>query len=235
MKKIFLGGLLLVCLPAAGVAGEHYFVVVFGSNQRPLKDPRHAHSWAVFVRLCGAGCDLSKYEMEYVTVSWLPCTLEVRLHAARSEPGTNVELHDTIHWALASRQVISYWGPYEILPELYWTAYRGAARLNSGAVRYKAIDSFRSTSRVTNCIHAASELAEGEGRLRIGTPGWGDTASYFITLKYEDWIVDWTTHDWIIDCLGLRGYPMWQRDIDRGNPTVRPLLRLYQSVTQWRP
>jgi hypothetical protein len=234
LKKLLLSALLLCSLPASGWAEEYCFVIVFGS-QRPVdKEPQYSHSWGVFIRLYGEGHDLSKYRMEYFTVSWLPCTLQVRVLALFPEPGCNIELHDTIRWALDSGQVIAYWGPYQIVPELYHTAYRRAVLLNSGAVRYKAVESFRNTARVSNCIHALSDLADGHGRLRIGTPAWGHSASYFITMRYTDWMVNLTTHDWIVDCLGLRCYPLCQSDLCRGNPTTRPILRIMQNITQSR-
>src|SRR5207245_2376644 len=133
---------ILLWVPSSGLASEYYFVTVFAS-QRRLKQPEHAHSFAVFVRLRGEGCDLSKYQMEYFTISWLPATLDVRLFTLQPQEGVNLELHETIVWALDDRQIVSYWGPYQITPDFYARAYRGAAVLNSGAVRYKAVDSFR--------------------------------------------------------------------------------------------
>jgi hypothetical protein len=238
VKGLLVSAALLCSLPASSLAGDYFFVVVFASQRAvvdEVKDPGNSHSWAVFIRLRGDGCDLSKYHLEYFTISWLPCTLKVRVLALFPELGVNLELHRTIRWALDNRQVISYWGPYQIVPELYHTAYRGAEHLNSGAVRYKAVDSLRNTSYVTNCIHALSDLAQGEGRMRLGTPAWGNTASYFITMRYKDWIVDWTTYDWLMDCLGMRCYPLQRRDIRDGNPTQRPVLRFLQNVTQWPP
>jgi hypothetical protein len=224
---------ILVALPTVSAAEEYYFVTVFG-GQRRFKQPEHSHSWAVFVRLCGEGCDLSKYKMEYFTVSWLPATLEVRTYAVRPEEGVNLELHTTFQWALDDRQIVAYWGPYQITPDFYARAYQGAGLLNSGAVRYKAIDTGYDTSQVSNCIHACSDLADGQPRLRIASPGWGHSASYAITARYRDGIVDYdTTYEWILDCLGLSGYEMEARDFRRGNPTIGPLLRTMQNINRF--
>ena len=61
--------------------------------------------------------------------------------------------------------------------------------LESGKVQYKAVDSGHSTARVSNCIHALSDVAGGK-RLRVASPGWGEPASYLITLRFEPWILD---------------------------------------------
>jgi hypothetical protein len=232
MKRL-LALALLLWLPAAGTAEEYYFVTVFGS-QRRLKQPDHAHSYAVFVRLYGEGCDLSKYKMEYFTISWLPATLQVRLWACRPEEGVNLDLHSTMHWALDDRRIVAYWGPYQITPDFYARAYRGAGLLNGGAVRYKAADTGYDTARVSNCIHACSDLAEGQPRLRIASPGWGHSASYAITVRYRDGIVDYdTTYPWILHCLGLSGYEMQERDFSRGNPTIAPVMRTLQNINRF--
>jgi len=221
---------ILLWLPGFGLSGEYYFATVFAS-QRRLKHPEHAHSFAVFARLRGEGCDLSKYQREYFTISWLPGTLDVRVFSSYPEEGVNLGLHETIRWALDDRQLVSYWGPYQITPDFYARAYRGLGVLNSGAVLYKAVDSFHDTARVSNCIHACSDIAEGQPRLRIGTPGWGNSASYAITMRYSADIIDIdTTYDWILDCLGLRGYDLRRRDFRRGNPTVGLVLRTIQNL-----
>jgi hypothetical protein len=165
---------------SAGSAAERYFLIVFGSQRPIVNHPNHTHSWATFVRACYDGDTCQPHCMDYFSVSWLACSEQLRVAKPFAEPGKNVDLHDTLDWALADRQRVAYWGPYEIAQELYATAYEGAGTLNSGAVRYKMVDTGRITSRVSNCIHAVSDLATGQPKLRIGTPGWGHSASYLL-------------------------------------------------------
>src|SRR5262249_43283834 len=115
---------------------------------------------------------------------------------------------------------------------LYERALARKLQLESGAVAYKAIDSGYCDDEVTNCIHALSTLAAGAPRLHIATPGWGDAASYFITLSLTPWIVDsCRTHDWLLDRLGLTDPCLVRRDLQR-NPAQSLLVRGVQAVTQ---
>ena len=103
----------------------------------------------------------------------------VRVLRPHPEPGRDFELHETIAWCLHNDMRVSVWGAYRIEPILYYKALRQIALLNSGQVRYKANDAGYRNNRVSNCIHAVSELSEGY-RLRVASPGYGEMASYFI-------------------------------------------------------
>jgi hypothetical protein len=106
------------------------------------------------------------------------------------------------------------WGPYQIDPELYFRAVNQVNLLQSGQVRYKAVDSGYPTARVSNCIHAISSIAEGY-RVRVLSPGWGETASYTILRQFRPWILDdCRTHPWVGTALGLDCYPIIYRDFE---------------------
>jgi hypothetical protein len=191
-------------------AGESYYMIVFGSLQDPPR-PNYSHSWAVFVRAVGEGCDPRAYQLEYHIISWLPRTMEIRTWAPFPECGHNLDLHSTFAWVLGTRQKVAMWGPYQIEPELYRRAVCRVNQLNSGEVRYKAIDFTYPVDRVVNCIHAVSALAGGT-RLRVTTFGYGHPASEQIARKLEPWIIDYRqTHPWVAERLGLNCYPMERR------------------------
>jgi hypothetical protein len=188
-------------------AGEKYFLLMFGAQQFP-KDPDYAHTFATFVRQtdCAEG-----RRLEVRTISWLPLQLPPRILRLRPETGRNYELHETMRGLLALKERVSMWGPYEIEPELYELAGKQIDRLNSGAIRYKAFDAFYGNNNVTNCIHAVAGLTE-RGRLRVFTPAWGDSASYFVLNKLLPWVVDpLTTHDHLVGEMGLDAYPIAYR------------------------
>jgi hypothetical protein len=124
------------------------------------------------------------------------------------------------------------WGPYQIDCALYERARRQADALDQGALCYKAVDALYPVERVSNCIHVFGALAVGAPRLRFATPGWGESASYFITLNLAPWILDrCQTHEWVTERLGLGCYPIARRDLDH-NPTRNPVLRESQNVLQ---
>jgi len=79
-------------------------------------------------------------------------------------------------------------------------------------VRYKADDTGRNSARVANCIHAITTIVGG-GRVRVLSPGWGETASYTILRRMERWILDDTNPDYRISSApGLDAYPIIYRD-----------------------
>jgi hypothetical protein len=209
-------------------------MAVFSSQHHPVNLTHFAHSFATFVKVTGEGDRLDCYRFETVTISWLPRTLDVSVLHALPECGINLDLNATLQWANEHNLCISMWGPYQIDQCLYERAMAQKARLESGAVRYKAIDTGFPSERVSNCIHAVSDLAGRRSCLRIGTPSWGDPASYFITLCLGQWIIQpHVVHEWLVPALGLACQPLVRRDVDT-NPTQRPVLRVFQNVAHWR-
>jgi hypothetical protein len=205
--------LVLYCAAPAR-AGEAYFVMVFGSQQTP-NNPNYSHTWATFVRATGEGPGPQGYRLEAHTISWLPENLIVRTRALLPECGRNFDLHATTRYALANDERVSLWGPYQIDPELYGRALKQIDLLESGQVRYKAVDTGYRSDRVSNCIHAVSSIAEGH-RLRIASPLWGQTASYFVTRELQPWIIDCDQRkfEWVGTALGLDWYPIIYRDLE---------------------
>jgi hypothetical protein len=214
MPGIALRGLaVLLTLASVGTAraDEAYFLLVFGSQRTP-PNPDYSHSFATFVKVTGEGPCLENPCLEAHTISWLPANLMVRTCALLPECGHNFDLHPTLRYVFDSQERVSVWGPYRIEPELYCRALKQIRLLESGQVRYKAIDAGHHSDEVSNCIHAISSLAGGY-RLRILSPSFGETASYYITERLSPWILDeGKTYDWIVYKLGLDAYPLIYRD-----------------------
>lgn len=194
----------LVSLPACARADDAYFLIMFGA-QRDAIQPKYTHTFAAFVRAACVG------QLEVHTISWLPADLDVRVLACRPERGRNVELHETIQWALSNDERVFMWGPYQIDPELYCRAVRQCQVLDSGEVRYKAVDSFHDSARVSNCIHAVSSIIAGY-RVRVLSPMWGERASWYVLRRMKPWIVDpRQVYLGVATDIGLDEYPIVRR------------------------
>ncbi len=229
-RPTWFGLWLLLLLPRAAAADEAYYMITFGSQMPIYFQANHTHSFAVFVRAHHDGSG-QKCILESFAISWMPQSMQVRVGKLQPEPGVNLDIYTTLNWALCDGQRVSRWGPFLIEKELYDRAVAQQAHLNSGAVRYKTVDTGYTTFRVSNCIHALGDLLYDAPRLRIGTPTWGQAGSYFITLHLGRWIIDpHTTHEWVMDALALSNYPIVARHLRDRNPTMRPVLRATQSL-----
>lgn len=206
---------------------DTYYLLVFGMQKPVINNPNYTHSFATFVRIPGGPTPCG---IESFTISWMPRNLAVRAHALLPEPGINLDLHTSLRWGVENCLRISMWGPFQIRRELYEIARQQLDHLTSGEVSYKATDIGFPSESVSNCIHAVTDVTFPGPRLRIAIPGWGQSASYFIALSMEPWIVEPTrTHDWLFEPLGLCGYELVRRDLD-SNPTRGPILRVTQSM-----
>jgi hypothetical protein len=206
-------------------------MAVFGT-QRPENRPKYSHTFATFVRACwcNGGCRVDSF-----TISWLPRRGLVQPLLPVPEPGRNFDLAATLRLADLEQECVSVWGPYQICPSLYQRAWEQKVHLESGRVAYKAVDTGWPSTRVSNCIHAVSDLDGGGPPLRIASPGWGDPASYYTVLHLLPAIVDpCCVHEWIYDALGLRGCNIRRRDLREGNPAESPALRALMETSQRR-
>jgi hypothetical protein len=190
-------------------ASEYHFMMVFGSQSHP-KQLRYTHTWATFVRAVGEGPDLASYQLEVFTISWLPRTLNVRVLALRPEPGINLDLYTTLNAMLADREHITMWGPFVASPRIYNRAVQQFARLQSGAIVYRAIDSVRDPS-ISDCIHAVADIDPDFGRshyplVRIGSPA----SRYIVRQIMSRSPIDQSAYnnEWLIYRLGLNQYPI---------------------------
>jgi hypothetical protein len=204
--------LLVLGLAAPAHGDEFYYVLVFGSQLTPARCIAPSHTFAAFVKATGHGPCAENYQLEAHTISWMPRTLDVRAAALLPEPGQNVGLDATIRWALATGQRVSLWGPFQIDRNLYEGALREICYLESGQAQYKVIDNGWPANRVSNCIHAV-DAAAGRWRLQLFDHSFGETASYHVAEQLLPWIIDpCRKHSWIVDRMGLRAYPMIERN-----------------------
>jgi hypothetical protein len=215
--QYFLAVLFLLLFAGTSSAEGAYFVLIFGSQQTP-NNPNYSHSFATFVKATGIGPCAGKPALEkpaildFQTISWLPQNMVVRTRAFLPVCGHNFGIHETICNALKNDERVSMWGPYLVDEDLYCLALKQIRLLESGQVRYKAVDVGYRSDEVSNCIHAVSSIVDGI-KLRVASPGWGEVASFYIKQRMRPWIVDQDeTHDWVAYALGLEAYPIIYRD-----------------------
>jgi hypothetical protein len=215
-------------------AMEAYYMAIFASEREPLALPEFVHTFGTFARVTDQGPPGAPgLRIDTFTISWMPQTLTIRLARVLPECGANLDLPTTLQWARERKLCVSMWGPYQIDRCLYERALAQKAHLESGSVRYKAIDTGYPAREVSNCIHAMSDLAFDAPRLRAGSLSWGNAASYFVALAlYPEIINPQQTHDWLLGPMGLLGQPLVRRDLDH-SPTKRPLLHVAQTVAHW--
>jgi hypothetical protein len=213
--RILTAALVVLLLPAIAMrarADERYFVIVYGATHRP-NIAQLSHTFATFIKATGTGEFPAGWTLEPYTISWLPCSLKVRL-AAMPEPGRNFGLHETIRWAQTTADDIDLWGPYEVQIELYDRALLQISVLERGQVKYKAQDSGCRSSQASNCIHAVTTVASGY-RVRIVTPAWGEAASYYVALRLYPWYINpCRTYPELLSALGLDCYHLRIDDLD---------------------
>jgi len=183
-----------------GKAEDHYYMLIF-AQQSEGNIARLAHTFATFVKT-SAGRRIEEVQ----TISWLPETLDIRLLRA-PERGTNLDLESSLRLAKALNTSVFMWGPYRIQKALYDRAAAQVARLNSGTVAYKVLDTPFRPNGASNCIHAISDLDTENGLLNTGTAR-GVEASLMVLKHLQRWIIDPSeTHEWVSRELGVDGIP----------------------------
>ncbi|HMC66329.1 MAG TPA: hypothetical protein VKI65_15435 [Gemmataceae bacterium] len=189
-----------------------YYLMVFASQAG--NEARSSHTFATFVKATREGSSEDDGKLEEHTISWLPRSLDIVIVRRWAEPGVNVDLQATRQWAESMGARVTMWGPFEIEKELYDRGLAQIARLQSGAVRYKAIDEkFRPDA--SNCIHAVSDVDTGNGFLHVGKV-WGEPASAQVVDHLRRWMIEpEKTHPWLAKKLGLEDYL-------RSQPTAGP-------------
>jgi hypothetical protein len=211
----------LSLVPAAEArADERYFAIFFGAESKPYR-PKYTHTWACVVKLTGEGEDLDRYQCQVDTCSWLPATLDVKVWKLWPERGVNLDLHSTIRMVLKNHEEISQWGPYELRKESYEKGMALIRRLNSGAVRYRAIDGVSRSRNISNCFHAISDLDPEYGRRRFSLLLAGERVTEEIIERvHERGVVISRSPlgDWLDHRLGLDAYPIVQRRYRQGAP-----------------
>jgi hypothetical protein len=192
-----------------GACGPRYYVILFGADAGPLH-PTRAHTWATYIKATpGPG---GGHALEQVTISWLPAdgTIDA-LRPFRTEPGVNLNLHQSLLYAAGRGARVAMWGPYETDALRYELAVYQAARLEGGAVRYRAVDSFNHLRPgVDHCVHAVTGAEpllahRRQPVFRIGRRGTAHIAGQYARAGAFDTSV---RHDWILTALGLDHWPV---------------------------
>lgn len=211
--------------PTPALAGERYFVLIFGSQSVP-KRPRYSHTWATVVR---ATTDDAQPEqpptLESLTISWMPRTLNIRPITLRPECGVNLSLQTTLRDCRSKGECVALWGPYdydpEIGPVLFERVQRQVDRLNSGCVMYKCIDPDTGprASYISNCIHAVTDLDP-----YLPRPSYNELTNYGFDASLH--LVNIMTsrhrfdrndrHEWVAQALGVDAW------VQRRTPQIAP-------------
>jgi hypothetical protein len=215
--------LLTAVLPASAQASEVYFVVLFGSQRSLLNRPNYSHTFATFVKMTGPGAGFDPTQPHWIecfTISWLPATGDIFSLRRHPECGRNWDFEETMQLVQEQKQEVAMWGPYQIQPELFCRAVAQFIHLENDSVRFKAWDTGFPAEKVSNCIHAVGDLAGDTARtMRNNMTGWGNPASYFVTLSLWPWLIDPNvTHPWVADDLGLGRYCLIPRDLSSYPP-----------------
>lgn len=200
-------------IPNDAVPGERCYLLVFGSETTP-KLLRYTHTWATVVKTVEApGCAPQVAEVH--TISWMPATLDVRPWRFTPEPGRNLELHETIRMALAHREHVAMWGPYEVQPQLYRRFLMQKAFLESGRVGYQCIDTVGEGANGSgcDCIHALTDMDPDFARNYYRLTRFGQAGSEFIVRQVfeRNLLVTEDTHSWLEGPLGLCHSPIRHR------------------------
>lgn len=184
--------------------GSRYYVLFFGADAGRLR-PTRAHTWATYVRATPTAD--GSVVVEPLTISWLPADGSINvLRPFRPEPGVNLSLHESLGYAAGRGARVAMWGPYETDALRYYLAARQVGLLESGAIAYRAVDSFGHRPGVDHCVHAvtgADPVLAGRRQPvgRIGRQGTAELVGQYIRTGAIDPTV---RHDWLVPALGLR-------------------------------
>ena len=201
--------------PATAITSEpapRYYFMLFAGESIPFR-PRTAHTWAIFAKATPMANGAAV--VESATISWLPACGPVHPFRLRTEPGRNYSVEETFALAAEQRAQVSMWGPYEIDAERYELAVEQVALLESGAVRYRLLDSVTRQRTVAHCVHAITYADPVLSRavqpvIQVGEPGTSRLAKRY--LRTGAFVGGAVTHDWLIPALGLDRYPTIRRE-----------------------
>jgi len=197
-------------MPTEITEAPRYYFTLFGGQSVPFR-PRTAHTWATFTRVTPtAGGPV----VEPITISWLPVTGVVEPARLRSVPGRNWSLQDTFAIMAGNNAQVSMWGPFEIDEGRYHAAVAQAQRLDSGAVRFRSLDSLNFRRTVAHCVHAVTHADPVLDRriqpvVRVGEPGTSRLAAMYVSSGA--FVGGPVTHDWLIPATGADQYRVIRR------------------------
>lgn len=193
---------------------DRYFIIPFAYEDRG-NHPEHSHSFISVIRVLAdnkqpkltPGLETRKYktrEFEAFTISWLPsdfmsnphlCVFDgvgSRLIPANNKcpvsPGRNFTLEETIKLAVAQKNAVAMWGPYEIQQGGFDLAVKRKNLLDGGTIMYRADDRLYQKDKVAiSCFHAMAgldELFPKGGFLGTGLKMWGFNGTARVLIEY---------------------------------------------------
>jgi hypothetical protein len=196
--------------------GEHFYITLFASQTAP-RIPRLSHSWGTVLHVVDQGEGRPPL-VESHTISWLPATLEIHPWNLYTERAVNLDLHETLRYALANGERVSQWGPYECRPNLYYRLLVQKEFLESGRIGYQCIDTVGESARTgdgCDCIHAMTDMDPQLSRNHYPLVRYGDAATRFVVRECRRrgvLINSDQTHAWLNAHLGLDSYPILHRE-----------------------
>ncbi len=98
-------------------------------------------------------------------------------------------LEETFNDARELKARVTCWGPYEIDPSRWSRVQSQLAVLNSGHLRWQALDLCgRQQGTSINCIHAVADLEYSKGQLKTKRT-FGTGASRLVTAHLRSWVI----------------------------------------------
>lgn len=222
LRGMLAAALVLAASPVAAddPPGTRYYFLLFGGQSVPFI-PRTGHTWATWVK--ATPTPAGPVTLESTTISWLPTDAKVQPWKLRSSEGRNWTLDETMAIQAANRAQVSMWGPFEVDGERFRLACEQAARLESGAVRFRTLDSLGRNRDVVHCVHAVTFADPAVSRyrqpvLKVGEPGTSGLAEKY--LQHGAFVGGAVTHDWLIPALGLDRHAVIRREPGESIPRV---------------
>jgi hypothetical protein len=177
-----------------------YYLSVFAFDTVPRRT-QYSHTFATFIKSSGGS-------VEAHTISWFPRSKHIEVARTQSEPGMNLDLHQTLSFARGLCARVYEWGPYRIRPELYERSLRQTERLNSGRIQYKVLDGAWRPDAASNCIHAVSDIDADDGYLTVDG-ACGVAASARVVEQLSRWMIQpGREYPWVHEKLRLSGQPI---------------------------
>ncbi len=195
---------------------DRYFIIPFAYEDRG-NHPEHSHSFISVIRVLAdskqrkltPGLQTRKEmnrEFEAFTISWLPadfmtnpnlCVFDGPLsrtipanNKCPISPGRNFTLEETTKLAVAQKNAVAMWGPYEIKQGGFDLAVKRKELLDGGTIKYRADDRLYQKSKVAiSCFHAMSgldELFPKGGFLGTGFKMWGFNGTARVLIEYTE-------------------------------------------------
>ncbi len=199
-----------------------YYFLLFGCQSVPNFVPRTSHTFATFVK--ATPTPDGKTVVEQVTISWLPAEGPVQPLRLRAVAGKNYSLEETFAIAAKDNARVSMWGPFETDATRYERAVAQTCTLNTGAVRFRSLDSLGRNRAVQHCVHAVTFADPNLQRLRQPIlTGYGEPGTSKLIVKYADSgaLASTETHDWLLPVLGLDKQPAVRRELGEYVPRQR--------------